>query len=54
MTDEARIADGLGGLTQWSSVLSWAELYLNLGDGGIGWRILALSKTPIFRRKDTP
>ena len=24
MTDEARIADGLGGLTQWSSVLSWA------------------------------
>ena len=30
------------------------ELCLNLGDGGIGWRILALSKTPIFRRKDTP
>jgi len=26
MTDEARIADGLGGLTQWSSALSWADI----------------------------
>jgi putative transposase len=30
------------------------ELLLNLGDERIGWRILALMKTPIFRRKDTP
>jgi 2-methylcitrate dehydratase PrpD len=26
MTDEARIADGLGGMTQWSSALSWADI----------------------------